>query len=124
MSAFITPLTLLDVATIAQTGNAETIDDAFFDANFPGIGKSESRWTVQVSLNVTDATAITVDIEGSIDKTLYQALASNSLSVERLAAGGGIFHIAQKPVSTIRANLITIGGGTSPAVTVKILPGD
>jgi len=68
------------------------------------------------------ATAVTVALEGSLDGTTYAALASHALVAAEISAEAAIFHVIDKPVRYVRANLTTLTGGTDPTITVKYEP--
>lgn len=75
-------------------------------------------FTWQTVITGTPATC-QVDIQGTLDQdpstaTWFQIDTNNTTA-------SYIQHIANKPVSHIRAKLVTLTGGTSPTVTVKIL---
>lgn len=75
--------------------------------------------THTVQANITGApTAVTVALEGSLDGVLWFTLASHTFSAAELTATGAMFHVVQKPVTKVRANVTTLTGGTSPTVTV------
>ncbi|MCK4870762.1 MAG: hypothetical protein KAS93_06605 [Gammaproteobacteria bacterium] len=61
-------------------------------------------------------TQVTVDIEGSING----GVSYDQLLRHDVTADGNLFHMNGKPVTSIRANLITLTGGTSPTVTLKM----
>lgn len=65
------------------------------------------------------ATAVTVDVEGSLDDITYFQLVSHALSAGEITALGAMFHLIDMPVKYIRANLTTLTGGTAPTITVK-----
>lgn len=89
------------------------------------IGVSSS-WAVRmkprnhsVQIVITGApTAVTVDLEGSLDGSSWASLASHVLSAGELTAALALFHVVDKPVRFVRANLLTLTGGTAPTVTV------
>jgi hypothetical protein len=73
-----------------------------------------------VQATITGApTAVTVDLEGSLDGTTFFALASHVFSAGELTAEGAMFHVVDKPVTYVRINLTTLTAGTEPTVTVK-----
>ncbi|MBF0337068.1 MAG: hypothetical protein HQL05_04480 [Nitrospirae bacterium] len=98
------------------------------DATATGAGKvvnvsyAEFRtWSCDVLVSDTTATAVKVRIEGNQGGSVFApgGMAEYTLSVSELAAGIGAFSITDIPVKAIRANLITLTGGISPAVTVR-----
>jgi hypothetical protein len=68
------------------------------------------------------ATAVTVDLEGSLDNTTWFQLATHPFSAGDISAEGAMFHVIDKPVKYVRANLTALSGGTDPTVTVKYEP--
>jgi hypothetical protein len=64
-------------------------------------------------------TAVTIDLEGSLDNNTFYTLASHTFSSGELTAGGSMFHVESKMVKFIRANLVTLTGGSSPTVTTR-----
>ena len=71
-----------------------------------------------VQSTITGApTAVTVDLEGSVDNVSFFQLASDPYQPGDLTAQGAMFHVADKPVKFIRVNLTALTGGTSPTVT-------
>lgn len=74
--------------------------------------------TIQVNFTGSP-TAVTVDLEGSLDDNTYYQLASHSCSSSELSSGGAMFHVTSKYVEHIKANLTVLAGGSSPTVTVR-----
>jgi len=71
-----------------------------------------------VQFTITGApTAVTVDLEGSLDDSTWISLASHVMSAAELTATQAMFHVVDKPVRYIRTNLTTLTGGTAPTVT-------
>ena len=74
--------------------------------------------TVQV--NITGSpTAVTVDLEGSLDDNTYFTLASHSMTSSELTASAAMFHVETKRVHYIKTNVTTLTGGSSPTVTIR-----
>jgi len=103
--------TLLNAATATGTGSTQktfAIPD---------------KHTVAATMGGTVvATAVTVSLEGSIDDTTWFTLASHAFSAGEITAEAAMFHITDKPVKYVRANLVTLTGGTAPTVTVLYEP--
>jgi hypothetical protein len=76
----------------------------------------------QVSLNGSP-TAVTVRIEASIDDTDFSCIAEHTLSAAELANNSALFHIANKPVPVLRANITKLDGGVSPQVSIYYFKG-
>lgn len=71
-----------------------------------------------VEFTITGApTAVTVDLEGSLDDQTWVSLASYVMSAGELTAAAAMFHIVDKPVRYVRVNLTNLVGGTAPTVT-------
>ena len=72
-----------------------------------------------VYASITGApTAVTVDLEGSLDGTNWVQLATHPFTAGELTATQAMFHVIDKPVRFVRVNLTALTGGTSPTVTV------
>jgi hypothetical protein len=100
--------TLLDAATTTGAGSRVRMN------------RKPSRHTIQATMGGTVvATAVTVDIEASLDDITYFQLVSHAFSAAEITAEGAMFHLADMPVKYLRANLTTLTGGTAPTVTVK-----
>jgi len=77
---------------------------------------------IQITLGGTVvATAVTVDLEGSLDGVTYYQLDEHIMSAPELAAEGAMYKVADQPTFYVRANLTTLTGGTAPTVTVHIM---
>lgn len=75
--------------------------------------------SIQVDMGGTVvATAVTVDLEGSLDGKKWFQLVQHILTAGEITAESALFHVVDKPVNFVRANLITLTGGTAPTVTV------
>jgi len=59
--------------------------------------------------------SLRVDIEGSLDGTTWFQLDTYTTAASTLR------FIVDKPVRYIRANLVTLGGGSSPTATTRIV---
>lgn len=71
-----------------------------------------------VQITITGApTAVTVDLEGSLDDVTWVSLASHVMSAGELTAAAALFHVVDKPVRYVRTNVTTLTGGTAPTVT-------
>lgn len=78
------------------------------------------KHTVQATMGGTVvATAVTVDLEGSLDNIDFFTLASHIFTAAEITAEAAMFHVIDKPVRFVRSNLTTLTGGTDPTVTVK-----
>jgi len=73
--------------------------------------------TVQVTITGAP-TAVTVDLEGSLDNTTFNSLADYVLTAADLTAAAAMFHVVDKPVRYVRVNVTNLVGGTAPTVTV------
>jgi len=71
-----------------------------------------------IQTTITGApTAVTIDLEGSLDGTTFVSLASYIFTADDLTAAAAMFHVVDKPVRFVRLNLKTLTAGTSPTVT-------
>lgn len=71
-----------------------------------------------VQLIITgDPTAVTLDLEGSLDGVTWAQLAEHVMSAEELAAGNSMFHVVDQVVRYVRLNLTLLTAGTAPTVT-------
>jgi len=103
--------TLLNAATATGAGSSQKVSQI------------PSEHSVQATMGGTVvATAVTVDLEGSLDDSNWFQLAQHAFSAGDITAEGALFHVQDKPVRYVRANLITLTGGTAPTVTVKYEP--
>lgn len=68
------------------------------------------------------ATAVTVALEGSLvggsASKGWFVLASHAFTAGEITQEAAMFHIADKPVKFVRANLTTLTGGTAPTITM------
>jgi predicted RNA-binding protein YlqC (UPF0109 family) len=72
--------------------------------------------TVQVTYTGSP-TAVTVDLEGTLDGTTWFQLATHPADAGEITANGFMFHVIDRVVLATRANLTTLTGGTAPTVT-------
>jgi len=97
------PHKILDTATTTGAGNT---------VKFSSI---PSEWSVSIT-HTGSPTSVITSIEGSLDgDTFYDLAQHTSIPADEA------FHIIGKASKYIRANLITLTGGSSPTVTVKLL---
>ena len=74
--------------------------------------------TVQATMGGTVvATAVTLDLEGSLDNSSWFQLANHVFTAAEITAEAAMFHAANKPTRYVRLNLTTLTGGTAPTVT-------
>lgn len=81
-------------------------------------GSGIEAHTVQAAITGAP-TAVTVDLEGSLDGTTWFQLDTHAFSAGELTATGAMWHVVNKVIKYVRANLATLTAGTSPTVTVK-----
>lgn len=99
---------LLNAATATGAGSAFTLR------------VMPTKHTVAATMGGTVvATAVTVDLEGSIDNSTWFTLASHVFTAAQITAEAAMFHVIDKPVRYARLNLITLTGGNAPTVTGK-----
>ena len=68
-------------------------------------------------------TALTIDLEGSLDGTNYQQIATKTFAAGDLTAKSYMFHVTNKPVSHVRANITTLTETGATAVSAHYLNG-
>lgn len=101
-----------------KTHSASTTTGASEALTFRKIVKDHT-----VQMTTTGApTAVTVDLEGSLDGTTFEQLATHDFTGAEITAQSAMFHVVDKPVRYIRTNITTLTGGTSPTVTVLYEP--
>ena len=106
MTTYDAPAVSLGVATATGAGAAYKLS------------KIASKHTVQVIMGgAVVATAVTVDLEGSIDGTNFYQLARHIFTAGEITAEAAMFSVVDFPVAWVRLNLITLTGGTTPNTT-------
>ena len=84
-----------------------------------GIRRLVTEHVVQLTMGGTVvATAVTIDLEGSLDDVTFFTLISHPLSGAEIIDEGVMFHVNNKLVKFVRVNLTTLTGGTDPTITV------
>ena len=107
-------ITLIKDATTTGTSEAQTI--------IKDQDEGHAWHSVQVEFTGSP-TALVVAIDGSITSNSFQELAEHTVSASELTAGTAIFHILNKSLPVIRANIVTLTGGVSPTVSIYYLKG-
>lgn len=74
--------------------------------------KAPLTWTIQIK-HTGSPTSVILDIEGSINGVDYVQIVQHTV-----AASDDMFHISGKSITSIRPNVTTLSGGTSPTVSV------
>ena len=103
-------LTLLDAATSTGAGPLRAV--TFADLR---------TWTCDVTVSDNTTTAITVMIQGNQTGDLVfdpGGMAEVTFTPAQIAARRLSFSMVDMPARYLRANVITLTGGTSPAITV------
>lgn len=62
-------------------------------------------------------TAVTTELEGSLDGVTWYQLAAHIWTSAEITAQAAMFHVSSKLVTNVRVNLSTLTGGASPSVT-------
>lgn len=71
-----------------------------------------------VQATITGApTAVTVDLEGSLNDTEWFVLGTHPFTAGELTDTQAMFHVVDKSVRYVRLNLAVLTGGSSPTVT-------
>lgn len=65
--------------------------------------------------------ALTIDLEGSLDGTTYFQLAQQAFSAAEITAKAQMFHVVDKPVLFLRGNVSTLTKTGTCAITTKCL---
>ncbi len=100
--------TLLDSVTAPGPGNPVTIREGVFKL-------------FEVQVEVTGSpTQVEVAIEGNIRGNKFRELARYQFDQDDLTEGQANFTIVNHAPKQIRANLISLSGGTNPTVTVVV----
>lgn len=109
LPAYAGVLTLLSGATGTGAGAAQWVKDNTVEV-----------WSCDTIITGSP-TAVTVRIEGNQSGTLYDptGMGEHIFTATQLSAGIASFSIISSPVVNIRANVVTLTGGTSPTVTVN-----
>lgn len=107
-------ITLIKDAT--TTGQSENITVV------KGQDEGNNIHSFQVSLNGSPS-AVTVRIEASIDDVDFNCIAEHTLSAVELTNNSALFHIINKPIPVLRANITKLDGGVSPEVSVYYFKG-
>ena len=109
--------TLLDAVEATGAGSSVSMGKFTNEAQSKGSCKS---FTVEVTASGAP-TAVTMDLEGSIDGTNFGQLAQHVLVAGELTAKLAIFHVINKPVYFVRANMTTFTQAASETITVKVV---
>ena len=96
-----------------------TLTEAGVTASVPvnQAGVHPSQLSVQINLT-GDPTAVTVDMEGSLDGSTWASLDTHVVSAGELTAMTALYFVADKPVKYIRANATTVTFSTAGTVSV------
>jgi len=79
-----------------------------------------SNYTVQVNITGTP-TSVRVKLYGSLDKALWSYMLDHTLTADELTATTAMVIPQTEPVvNFIKAELVTLTGGTSPTVTMYV----
>ncbi len=112
------PVTMLDAVTAAGAGDSKSIGVFNIDSDRKGI---PNGWTIEVQTTAA-STAVVIDWEGSIDGgTTFHQLATKTFSAGELTAKKALFHVVQKGVTNVRANLITFTRSAAETLTAKAI---
>lgn len=114
----IVPLTLFDAQDSTGIGNSFNLETEY-SGNNTGILKDFT--CVGILGGTANATAVTVNIEGSIDNANWFTLASHTFRSEEITVGQAMFHVIGKPTLDIRGNLKKMVGGTVPTLTLTVV---
>ncbi len=82
------------------------------------LGMAAHKHTLQVIVTGGPATG-QIQLEGTLDDATSSTANWFSLSGSQLCTSSTIFHVADRPVTGVRANLTALTGGTNPAIALK-----
>jgi len=115
---------LLNGVEATGAGSAFNVPVPFHNApgGVPNIVPSQHN--VQVTFTTTGGvTALTVALEGSIDKVNFVSLVSHAFTAGELTAKTALFTVSAIGVHQVRANITTLTETGTTAVFVYHLPG-
>ncbi len=108
------------LSAVAASGAGTGYDIARVNPFAAGRGSQLSTFTVQITTTGA-ATAVTVDLEGSIDGSVWHSLASHVMTAGELTAKQAMYHVVNKPVTYIRGNMTAFTQAASETVTVTCI---
>jgi hypothetical protein len=82
------------------------------------IGPVAHKHTVQV-ITAGGPTTCAIQLEGTLDDVTSNSPDWANLSGSQTCTSSVTFHVADRPVTGIRANLTALTGGSSPTVAIK-----
>jgi hypothetical protein len=68
-------------------------------------------------------TAATIRLYGTLDNIHFHELVTHIFSDEDLAAESVLFHVVNKPVGSVKFEVLTLTGGTDATMTVYVMEG-
>jgi hypothetical protein len=109
------PVTLISAGTDTTAGAEATLDDFSWNYNKDLLPKN---WTVQITTTAASS-AVVGNLEGSIDGgTNWNILGTHTMTSGELTAKAAVFHVADKPVTSVRFNPTTFTRSGAETMTV------
>ena len=107
-------ITLLAAVTSTGAGTKQTITK----------GREEAVTSHTLQVDITGApTAVSVSLEGSVDGTTFSDMGTHEFTADELTATTALFHVVNRAVPVVRANLTVLTGGATPTVTAYYIKG-
>jgi len=107
---------------ITLTKEAEAIGVSESTVIVQGAETGQTEHSFQV-VTSGSPTAVTIQIEGTINGNDYQCLFEHILTTAELTAGTALIHLINKTVPKIRVRIIKLDGGVSPLLSVYYFKG-
>jgi len=104
------------VKDAASTGTSEST------VIISGADTGQTEHSFQIVTNGSPS-AVTIQIEGTIEGTNYQCLLQHILTVAELTEGTALIHLINKTIPKIRVKITKLEGGVSPEVSVYYFKG-
>ena len=113
------PVTMLDAVAAAGAGSSKSLGVFNVDVDRKNV---PDGWTVEVQTTAA-STALILDWEGSIDgASTFHVLATHTMTAGELTAKKALFHVVNKGVLDVRANITTFTRSAAETATVKAIP--
>lgn len=109
------------LSNVSTTGASNTFYNVM--AETEPTGRMKSAFTVGISVTGSPTSA-KVNLEGSINGSDWVIIGSHNLSQAELDANYALFTVRGVDVAYVRGNLVVLGGGSSPSVSMDIAVGE
>ena len=126
MKKILLALLIVSFAGVANAASVNTTYTLLTETRATGAGSADDvryahqTWGCDI-ITFGNMSSGVVRIEGNQGGTVYdpQGMATHTLTSAQLTAGIGSFDITSSPVKKVRANIISLSGGTDPRLTVR-----